>query len=86
MITSASATLLNREPSKVLGRAERGETIFVEKFGEPTAVMIPHPRRTSGADLARRLKLLKPMPRAAAAVENFVKGMDDASRRAFNID
>jgi antitoxin (DNA-binding transcriptional repressor) of toxin-antitoxin stability system len=86
MITSASATLLNREPSKVLGRAERGETIFVEKFGEPTVVMIPHPRRTSGADLARRLKHLKPMPAAAAAVEKLIKGMDDASRRSFGID
>jgi len=84
MITNATATLFNREPSKVLGRAERGETIFVEKFGEPCAVLIPHPRKTSGAELALRLRRLKPAPKAADAVEALIKGMDDASRRSFD--
>jgi prevent-host-death family protein len=86
MITNATATLFNREPSKVLGRAERGDTIVIEKQGEPCAVLIPHPRKTSGAELARRLRRLKPMPEAADAVENLIKGMDDASRRSFGLD
>lgn len=84
MITNATATLFNREPSKVLGRAERGETVFVEKFGEPCAILIPHPRKTTGADLARRVGRLKPAPAAATAVESLIKGMDDASRRSFD--
>jgi prevent-host-death family protein len=86
MITNATATLFNREPSKVLGRAERGDTVVIEKHGEPCAVLIPHPRKTSGAELARRLRRLKPMPEAAEAVEKLIKGMDDASRRSFGLD
>ena len=86
MITSASATLLNREPSKVLERAERGETVMIEKSGETCAVIIPHPRKTSGAEMARRLRRFKPMPEAADAVEKVIKDMDEASRRSYGLD
>jgi antitoxin (DNA-binding transcriptional repressor) of toxin-antitoxin stability system len=86
MITNATATFLNREPSKVLGRAERGETILIEKFGEVCAVIIPHPRQSSGAEIAKRLRRLKPMPEAADAVEKLIKNMDDASRRSYGVD
>ena len=78
MSATATATTYNREPSKILGQVERGETVFVEKYGEPCAVMIPHPRRTSGADLARRMQHLKPCPEAADAVAALIKGMNDA--------
>jgi antitoxin (DNA-binding transcriptional repressor) of toxin-antitoxin stability system len=86
MIATATATLYNREPSKILGRVERGETVIIEKHGEPCAFMIPHPHKTSGAELARRLRRLKPMPEAANAVKKLVKGMDDASRRSYGLD
>ncbi|HEY3760695.1 MAG TPA: hypothetical protein VGN23_03010 [Verrucomicrobiae bacterium] len=86
MITNATATLLNRRPSKVLGRAQRGETVVIEKFGEPCAVIIPHPRKTSGAEIAKRLRRLKPMPDAAGAVEKIVKNMDDVSRHSYGLD
>ena len=86
MITKATATLLNRRPSKVLGRAERGETVVIQKFGEPCAVIIPHPRKTSGTEIARRLRRLKPMPEAASSVEKIIKDMDDVSRRSYGLD
>jgi prevent-host-death family protein len=86
MIATETATRFNREPSKILGQAERGDTVIIEKHGEPCAVLIPHPRRTSGAEMARRLGRLKPSPQAADTVENLIKGMDDASRRSFGPD
>jgi prevent-host-death family protein len=86
MITNATATLLNRRPSKVLRRAERGETVVIEKFGEPCAVIIPHPRKTSGTQIAKRLRRLKPMPEAAASVEKTIKSMDDVSRHSYGLD
>jgi antitoxin (DNA-binding transcriptional repressor) of toxin-antitoxin stability system len=86
MITTASAILFNREPSEVLGRAERGETVVIERSGEPCAIIIPHPRKTSGAEIARRLRRLTPMPEAADAVEKTIKDMDATSRRSYGLD
>jgi len=86
MITVATATLLNLEPSKVLGRAERGETVVIEKLGEPCAVIIPHPRKTSGSEMAKRLRRLRPAPEAADAVEKIIKDMDAASRHSHGLD
>ncbi len=54
-----------------------------EKHGEPRKFKTPHPQITSGAELARRLRKLKPAPEAAAEVAAIIKGMDDASRRSF---
>jgi prevent-host-death family protein len=86
MITSVPAASLEHEPSKLLERAERGETVMIEKSGEPCAVIIPHPRRTSGAEIARRLRGLKPMPEAADAVEKAIKDMDETSRGSYGLD
>jgi antitoxin (DNA-binding transcriptional repressor) of toxin-antitoxin stability system len=60
--------------------------VVIEKFGEPCAVIIPHPRKTSGAEIAKRLRRLKPMPDAAGAVEKIVKNMDDVSRHSYGLD
>ena len=70
----------------MLGRAERGETVLIEKFGEPCAAVIPYPRKTSGSEIARRLRRLKPMPEAADAVEKLVKDMNEVSRRSYGAD
>ena len=86
MTATATATSFTREPSKILGQVIGGESVFIEQDGEPCAVMIPHPRRTSGMDLACRMRLLKPAPEAAEAVEALIKRMDDASRIAFDTD
>ena len=84
MTATATATTYNREPSKILGQVERGQTVFVEKYGEPCMVMIPHPRRTSGAEVAKRMEHLKPDPEAADAVENLIQGMDHAGRASWD--
>ena len=80
MIANETATRFNREPSKVLGQVERGDTVLVQKHGVPVAAMIPMPHTTSGAAIARRLANLAPAPDAAAAVEKIIKEMDHASR------
>ncbi len=84
MTATASATTYNREPSKILGQVQRGETVFVEKHGETCAIIIPSPPRTSGADLARRMKHLKPAPEAADAVAAIIKGLDHAGKSAWD--
>ena len=76
MIAKASAASYHREPSKILGQVERGDTVVIEKGGEPCAVIIPYPHRTSGAELARRLPCLKPAPTAADAMEALIQGME----------
>lgn len=86
MIATETATRLNREPSKILGQVERGNTVVIEKNGEPCAVFIPYPRRTSGAEMARRLRRLKPMPEAAKEVKELLQDMDNASRRSYDLD
>ena len=80
MTATATETLFNREPERILAQVERGEAVFIEKHGSPCAVMIPHPQRTSGAQLAQRLRLLKPAPAAAAAVAELIEGMNHAGR------
>ncbi|MDD5140244.1 MAG: hypothetical protein PHY43_08310 [Verrucomicrobiales bacterium] len=85
MIATETATRYNREPSKVLGQVERGQTVLIEKHGFPTAAMIPMPQMTSGAAIARRMEHLKPAPEAADAMEKILKRMDDASRKSFNL-
>ena len=84
MISTATATTYYRDPSKILGRVELGDTVVIEKHGEPCAVVIPYPRRTSGAQLARRLRQLNSAPEAADTLEALIKGMDDASRRSLD--
>jgi len=79
MIRAATATEFNRDPSKLLGQSRRGDTILVSNYGEPTAALIPHPRRTSGAELARQLRRLKPDPETADAIAHLIKGMDEAA-------
>ena len=86
MIATETATRYNREPSKILGQVERGQTVLIQKHGAPCAVMIPYPQKTSGDEMARRLRRLKPMPQASAEVEKLIKGMDDASRRSYGLD
>ncbi len=78
MIATATATKFNRGPSEILKRVERGETMLVQKHGQPSAVLIPQPRITSGAELARRLSAMKPAPETASALETIIKGMNDA--------
>lgn len=82
MTVTTSATEYNREPSRFLGQAERGDTIIIEKHGLPVAMMIPQPRKTSGVNLARSLRRLRPAPRAAKELEKIIEGMNDASRRS----
>lgn len=90
MIATETATDFNREPSRVLGRAERGQTVIIEKHGRPCAVLIPYPQPTSGGEMARRLAKLQPNQaahrQAAEKVEKLVKEMDDTSRRSYGID
>jgi prevent-host-death family protein len=83
MTATTTATDYNREPSRILGRVERGDTIIIEKHGLPVAMMIPQPRRTSGAELARQLRRCKPAPKAADELEAIIKGMNDAGRRSY---
>lgn len=84
MIARRTARELNQEPSKVLRQVERGETVIVEKYGEPCAVIIPYPgRRISGKELARRAADLKPDPKGAAELEAIIKGVDNAGRRSY---
>lgn len=84
MIATRTARELNQEPSKVLRQVERGETVMVEKDGEPCAVIIPYPSRpTSGEELARRAAGLKPDPEGAAEIEAIIKDVDDAGRRSY---
>ena len=78
MIATATATEYNRWPSKLLGRAERGETLLIENHGHPAAAIIPQPRPTSGTELARRLAAMRPDPKTASAVAAIIRGMDDA--------
>ena len=79
MIRAATATEFNREPSKLLGQSKRGDTILVNNYGQPAAALIPHPKRTSGAELARQLRRLKPDPHTADAIAQIIKGMDEAA-------
>jgi len=79
MIRSATATEFNRVPSKLLGHSKRGDTILVNTYGEPTAAIIPHPARTSGAECARQLRRLKPDPKTADIIAGLIKGMDKAA-------
>lgn len=84
MIATRTARELNQEPSKVLRQVERGETVIVEKYGEPCAVIIPYPgRRISGEELARRAAGLKPDPKGASELEAIIKGVDDAGKRSY---
>lgn len=85
MISTETATRFNREPSKILGEVQRGNSVVIEKNGEPCAIIIPYPRRTSGAEMARRLRRLKPMPEAAKEMEKILKDLDDASRGSYNL-
>jgi antitoxin (DNA-binding transcriptional repressor) of toxin-antitoxin stability system len=78
MTATATATVFNREPSKLLAQTERGTTIMVEKNGQATAALIPQPHKTSGAEFARRLARMKPQPETADAVEAIIRGMDEA--------
>jgi len=78
MIAMATAAELNREPSKFLQQTERGDTILVSSHGKPAAALIPQPKRTSGAELARRLATMKPAPDTADAIDAILKGMDEA--------
>lgn len=86
MIVTETATRHNREPSKILGQVESGQTVLIAKHGGIRAAMIPYPHKTSGDEMARRLRRLKPMPGAADKVEKLIKGMDDASRRSYGVD
>lgn len=86
MIAIETATRYNREPSRVLGRVERGQTVLIEKHGLPVVAMIPMPRATDGPAIARRMEHLKPAPAAADALADILKGMDDADRRHRNLD
>lgn len=86
MIATESATTFNREPSRVLSKAERGQTVLIEKHGRPCAVLIPYPQPTSGDEMARRLRRLKPMPETAAEMEKLMKDLDHASRRSYGVD
>ena len=79
MIAAATATEFKRDPSKLLGRSERGDTILVSSHGKPAAALIPQPKPTSGADLARRLATMKPAPETAAAIAAIIKEMDEAA-------
>jgi prevent-host-death family protein len=79
MIATATATEFNRDPSKLLGRSERGDTILVSSDGKPAAALIPQPKPTSGAELARRLEKMKPAPETADAISEIIKGMDEAA-------
>lgn len=84
MIATRTARELNQEPSKVLRQVERGETVIVEKHGEPCAVIIPYPgRRVSGKELARRAAALEPDPKGAAEVEAIIKGVDNAGKGSY---
>jgi prevent-host-death family protein len=83
MITTETATNFNREPSRILSKAERGQTVLIEKHGRPCAVLIPYPQPASGDEMARRLRRLDPMPEAAAEMEKLMEELDDASRRSY---
>ncbi len=86
MIAVETATRYNREPSKVLGQVERGQTVLIEKHGLAVVAMITMPHITSGAAIARRMADLKPAPESADAMEKLIQGMNDAGRRDFNFD
>ena len=90
MIATETATNFNREPSRILSKAERGQTVLIEKHGRPCAVLIPYPQPTSGDEMARRLSKLQSNQaahrEAAAEVEKLIKDMDDASRKSYGID
>jgi len=75
---TATAKQFNEEPSRILGEAEAGETVVIEKHGTPAAALVPMPLKTSGAELARRLARSAPQPETAATVEALIKGMDEA--------
>jgi len=78
MTAATTATLFNREPSKILGMAERGTTVMVEKNGQADAALIPQPHKTSGAEFARRLARMNPQPETADAVAAIIRGLDEA--------
>jgi antitoxin (DNA-binding transcriptional repressor) of toxin-antitoxin stability system len=84
MIATESATRYNREPSKLLAQAERGQTVLVEKHGAAVAALVPMPRLTSGAAIARRMEHLTPAPQAAHAVEKLIQGMNHAGQSHFD--
>jgi prevent-host-death family protein len=84
MISTVTARQLNQEPSKVLRQVERGETVIVEKYGEPCAAIVPYPgRRVSGKELAQRAQDLMADPGGAAEIRRILKGVDDAGRGSY---
>jgi antitoxin (DNA-binding transcriptional repressor) of toxin-antitoxin stability system len=84
MIATATAKELNLEPSRILEQVERGDTVVIERHGLPICVMIPQPRKTSGAELALKLRQLEPAPQAASEVEAVIQSMNDAGRRGYS--
>jgi antitoxin (DNA-binding transcriptional repressor) of toxin-antitoxin stability system len=81
-MTTATAAEFNREPAKILGQVEGGETVCIERNGTDVAIIYPVPKSTSGAELARRLRGMKPAPEATKELEQILQQMDDASRRS----
>ena len=79
MMVTATATEFNRDPSKILGRSSMGDTVLVSSYVKPAAALIPQPKPTSGADLARHLITMKAAPETADAIAVIVKGMDEAA-------
>ena len=78
MIAMTTAAELNREPFKFLEQTERGNMILVSSHGKSAAALIPQPKRTSSAELARRLATMKPAPETADAIDAILKGLDEA--------
>jgi len=78
MTGRATATEYNHWPSRILGRVQRGETVTVEKFGQATATMIPEPGRTSGAELARKLRAMSPQPETARALASLLEQLNES--------
>jgi prevent-host-death family protein len=85
MISTVTARQLNQEPSRVLRQVERGDTVIVEKYGEPCAAILPYPgRRISGKQLARRAQNLKRDPKGAAQIRKILKDVDDAGQGSYS--
>jgi antitoxin (DNA-binding transcriptional repressor) of toxin-antitoxin stability system len=83
VIAAATAEEFEREPARILGQVESGDTVIIQQDGLPVCMMIPQPGRTSGAELARKLRNLEPAPEAAGEVEAVIQQMNDASRRSY---
>ena len=84
MIATRTARELNQEPSKVLRQVESGETVIIEKHGQPCAVIIPYSGwGISGEELARRAEGLKPDPKGAAQLSKILQEVDHAGRSSY---